>query len=57
MPIAYVFWALMIVWVIFGPGYVVYSTTPNPRIVSGSHLVLLALLALLGYQVFGAAVK
>lgn len=57
MPIQYVFWFLMLLWLVFGVG-------PNwPRGDSpayrpfGASLLLFVLIALLGWQVFGAAVK
>ncbi len=57
MPVPHIFWMLMILWAIFGVGYPYWVTTPNPRIVSGGNLLLFILIALLGYQVFGNAVK
>ena len=57
MPTAYIFWMLMILWVVFGIGYPWAVPTPNPYVMRGSNLLLFVLLALLGYQVFGAALK
>lgn len=57
MPMAYIFWMLMILWLIFGTGYGFFVETPNRRIVSGSNVLLFVLLALIGMQVFGSAIK
>lgn len=57
MPLAYIFWLLMILWAIFGLGYPVYTETPNRRITLGGNLLLFVLIVLLGWQVFGSAVK
>lgn len=57
MPLAYLFWLLVILWVLAGVGYPFFATTPDRRIVSGSNLLLLILIILLGWQVFGSAVK
>lgn len=58
MPIGYIFWGLMIVALIFGPGYGFIGTPPlNQRIISGGNLLLFVLLAILGYHAFGSAVK
>jgi len=56
MPIAYIFWMLMILWAIFGI-YPFVVTTPNQRIISGGNILLFVLLLLLGMQVFGSVVK
>lgn len=56
MPIAYIYWMLMILWAIFGI-YPFVVTSPNPRIVGGGNLLLFVLLVLLGLQVFGSVVK
>lgn len=57
MPIAYIFWMLMILWAIFGLGYPFIVETPNRRITVGGNLLLFVLIVLLGLQVFGSAVK
>jgi hypothetical protein len=57
MPVAYIFWTLMILWVVLGLGYPWIVATPDKRVTIGGNLLLFALLALLGYQVFGSAVK
>jgi len=53
MPLAYIFWLLIILWAIFGLGYPFVVETPNRRITSGGNLLLFVL----GWQVFGSAVK
>lgn len=57
MPLAYIFWMLMILWLIFGVGYPWMVAAPNPYVARGGNLLLFVLLALLGVQVFGSAVK
>jgi hypothetical protein len=57
MPIAYIFWMLIILWAIFGLGYPFIVETPNRRILVGGNLLLFVLIVLLGLQVFGSAVK
>lgn len=46
------FWILMILWLLFS----VWSAWPGYHIIGGS-LLLWAVIALLGWQVFGAAIK
>lgn len=57
MPAGLIFWMLMILWAVFGVGYPYFVASPNPHVVRGGSLLLFVLLALLGWQVFGAAVK
>lgn len=57
MPLAYIFWLLVILWAIFGLGYPFVVEAPNRRVVSGSNLLLFVLIVLLGWQVFGSAIK
>jgi hypothetical protein len=57
MPLAYIFWMLMILWAIFGLGYPFVVATPDRRIVTGGNVLLFVLLLLLGMQVFGNIVK
>lgn len=56
MPIAYIFWTLMILWAIFGI-YPFVVTSPNPRIVGGGNVLLFVLLLLLGLATFGSVIK
>lgn len=56
MPIAYIYWMLMILWVIFGI-YPFVVTTPNQRIISGGNLLTFVLLVLIGLKLFGSAIK
>lgn len=55
MPIAYIFWGIMIFLFLFGGWY--FWSTPASRPYAPHHFVILVLLAILGWQVFGAAVK
>jgi hypothetical protein len=57
MPLAYIFWLLMILWVIFGLGYPFIVAAPDRRIVGGGNVLLFVLLLLLGLQVFGSIIK
>lgn len=57
MPIDYIFWMLMILWLIFGLGYPFFVEAPNRRILVGGNVLLFILLALLGLKVFGSAIK
>jgi len=57
MPIGYIFWGLMIIWLVFG-----LVSWQNPTVVGGfsligNSLLLFLLLGMLGWQVFGAAIK
>lgn len=57
MPIAYIFWLLVILWALLGLGYPLIAETPNRRVVAGGNLLLFVLIVLLGWQTFGSAVK
>lgn len=57
MPLAYIFWLLVILWAVFGLGYPFIVETPNRRVVTGGNLLLFVLIVLLGWQTFGSAVK
>lgn len=57
MPIAYIFWMLMILWAIFGLGYPFIVVAPDRRVMVGGNLLLFVLLVLIGLHVFGSAVK
>lgn len=56
MPIAYIFWMLVILWALFGV-YPFVATTPNQRVIHSGNLLALVLFVLLGLQVFGSVVK
>jgi hypothetical protein len=49
------FWVIFVLWALFS-AYLGYQDRAN-RTVHGASLVLLILLALLGWQVFGSPVK
>jgi len=57
MTLAILFWVLMIVWAVFGAwsGYVP-GQPYSPRVWGGS-LLMFVLLAILGWQAFGAPIK
>ncbi len=56
MPVGILFWVLMLLWLVFGL-YPFVVAEPNPRLVRGGNLLIFILFAVLGWQVFGAAVK
>jgi len=56
MPIGMFFWLLMVIWLLFGPGYGFYAETPNRKLVNGGNLLLFILLFLVGWKLFGFAV-
>jgi hypothetical protein len=57
MPIGILFWVIMIIWFLFG----LYSNRSEligcNFLYFGGNLILFVLLALLGWQVFGAVIK
>ena len=57
MPLQILFWVLMIIWLVFGfwSGYV--PGQPYPVKSWGGSLLIFVLLAVLGWQVFGAPVR
>lgn len=57
MPIAYIFWMLIILWAIFGLGYPLVVEAPDRRIMVGGNLLLFVLIVLLGLDAFGSVVK
>lgn len=57
MPLAYLFWLLVILWALVGLGYPLFVDPPNRRIISGGNLLLFILFVILGWQVFGSVVK
>ena len=55
MPKQYIFWILMLLWALFS--YWPTSGQPIQYKTAGRDLLLFVLLGLLGWQVFGQAVK
>jgi hypothetical protein len=57
MPIGYIFWGLMIIWLVFG----LVSWQAPDRVGGlgfiGNSLLIFLLLGMLGWHVFGAAIK
>lgn len=51
-PISYIFWFVMLLWLLIGPGYGFVVDAPNRRIVSGSNFLLFILFVLVGLQIF-----
>ncbi len=56
MPLAYIFWMLMILWAVFGL-YPFVVAAPNPRVIYGGNILIFVLLFLLGIGVYGSVVK
>jgi hypothetical protein len=54
-PLSYFFWFLMLLWLIFGPGYGFAVDAPNRRIVAGSNFLLFILFAIIGLKIFWVA--
>lgn len=54
MPIAMIYWIIMLLWLIFG----LWTYWPSPdRRIMGGHFLLWLLLFLLGWEVFGFPIK
>jgi len=56
MPIDYLWWGLMFVILLFG-GWVEFAPTPAPFVRGGRWLLWWIAIAMLGWRVFGKAVK
>lgn len=59
MPISFIFWLLMLLWLLFG--FAIYwpaDRTSGPRVFlpMGGNLLLFVLLFLLGWKAFGFAI-
>ena len=57
MPLNYLFWGIYILAVIFTLWTSYEPAAPNWRYRSGGYLVTWILIGLLGYRVFGSAIK
>ena len=57
MPVAYIFWGLMIAWLVLGIAGRVRPSQVAPWGGYAGDALVLVLLALLGWQLFGAAIK
>lgn len=57
MPLSILFWVLMILWLIFGFWASYVPGSPYPWNRGAGHFLTWVLLAILGWQVFGAAIK
>lgn len=57
MPLAYFFWAIYVICIVFGVWGYWEPTQPNWRQRVGFYLVLWILVGMLGWQVFGSVVK
>ena len=56
MPLSYLFWGIYILSIFFG-GWGYYDGTPVGYRRFGGYFVLWVLVGLLGYHVFGAAIR
>lgn len=52
MPMGVIFWILMLLWLVYG----MYRDWPNYPI-AGHNLLLFVVVSLLGWQVFGPAIR
>lgn len=52
LPLSYIFWILMLLWVLAGPGYGFIVETPNRRVVTISNLLLFLLFVVIGLKIF-----
>jgi hypothetical protein len=57
MPLAIWFWIVMFVWLLFGFWGDYVAGQPYPYRRAGFHFITFVLLLILGWQVFGSAVK
>ena len=57
MPIAYVFWLIMILWLVLGAYFRYDPAAPSPWRVWLPDLFPFLALCLLGYHAFGSALK
>ncbi len=57
MPIGFLFWLLMILWLIFGVGGQWYEGPYRRQILVGGGLLIFILFFLLGWATFGFIVK
>lgn len=57
MQLSVLFWVLMIFWLLFGFWSYRVAGQPYPWDRGGGHLLEWVLFAILGYQVFGPAIK
>lgn len=57
MPLAILYWVLMIIWLVFGAWVDYAPNQPYPFRKFGWSLMVFVLLAILGWQVFGAPVR
>lgn len=57
MPLSILFWVLMVIWLLFGFWSYRIPGQPYPWERGGAHLLIWVLLAILGWQVFGPAIR
>ncbi len=57
MPLSILFWVLMLLWLVFGMFLARIEGQPWTYRNWGGNLLIFILLFLLGWQVFGAAIK
>jgi hypothetical protein len=57
MPVAYAFWGLMLLWLVFGVGGRLRPELSKGWIGDAADVVVFVLLALVGWQLFGPALK
>jgi hypothetical protein len=57
MPVSYAFWGLMLLWLVFGVGGRLRPELGKGWVGEASDVLIFVLLALVGWQLFGAALK
>jgi hypothetical protein len=57
MPLQYIFWGIYILYALFGFWVAYEPAQPRWTRWAGAHLVIMVLIGILGYHVFGSAVK
>jgi len=55
MPLGILFWVLMIIWLVFGYWSNLPQSPPWSRF--GGSILIFVLMAIIGWQVFGPAIK
>jgi hypothetical protein len=57
MPLAILFWVLMIIWLIFGFWREYIPGQPYPINRAGGHILTFILFAIIGWKVFGPVIQ
>jgi len=57
MPLSVLFWLLMILWLILGVAWPAWKCPPEARVGHVGGVLLFAVIACLGWRVFGEAIQ